>query len=30
MGDVDKMKYKVQDVMSHYEDFKVKVNGKWY
>jgi len=24
------MLYKVQDVMSYYENFKVKVNGEWY
>ena len=24
------MNHKVQDMMSHYENYKVKVGGKWY
>ena len=26
----EKMKYKVQEIMSYYENYKVKVGGKWY
>lgn len=23
-------KYKIQDIMKHYENYKVKIKGKWY